>query len=114
MSRFLGDLGETLVDAYLIDRGFSIVDRNYYSRYGEIDIIAIDSAGTLRFVEVKSYKPDSMMDPRESVTSRKISRLVKTATDYLVFTNQPDAYSQFDLAVVRHGQVEEYLENIIS
>ena len=49
----LGDRGEDYTARYLEKQGFHIVERNWHSRYGEIDIIA-ENEEYLLFVEVKS------------------------------------------------------------
>jgi putative endonuclease len=59
-----------------------IIDRNYRSRYGEIDLIA-EEGETLVFVEVKARRGTAYGTPEESVTARKRDRLVLTAQTYL-------------------------------
>ena len=76
----VGRLGEE-VCKYLADRGYSIVERNYRIKGGEIDIIA-DNGDFIAFVEVKSRKPDSMVSGFEAVNKRKRSLIIKTAADY--------------------------------
>ncbi len=77
----VGRLGEEAVCKYLADRGYSIVERNYRIKGGEIDIIA-DNGDFIAFVEVKSRKPDSMVSGFEAVNKRKRSLIIKTAADY--------------------------------
>ena len=77
----IGRLGEEAVCKYLADRGYSIVERNYRIKGGEIDIIA-DNGEYIAFVEVKSRKPDSMVSGFEAVNKRKRSLIIKTAADY--------------------------------
>ena len=77
----IGRLGEEAVCKYLTERGYSIVERNYRIKGGEIDIIA-DNGDYIAFVEVKSRKPDSMISGFEAVNKRKRSLIIKTAADY--------------------------------
>ncbi len=77
----IGRLGEEAVCKYLTERGYSIVERNYRIKGGEIDIIA-DNGDYIAFVEVKSRKPDSMVSGFEAVNKRKRSLIIKTAADY--------------------------------
>ena len=77
----IGRLGEDAVCKYLTDRGYTIVERNYRIKGGEIDIIA-DNGDYIAFVEVKSRKPDSMVSGFEAVNKRKRSLIIKTAADY--------------------------------
>ena len=78
----LGALGESLAAAHLEAHGLSIVERNFRTRYGEVDLIADDS-GTVVFVEVKTRRGSAFGTPEEAVTLRKRRRLVKVAVAYL-------------------------------
>jgi putative endonuclease len=53
--RHLGQLGEQLAAEHLVRRGFAIVERNYRTRWGELDIVAFDGR-TMAFVEVKTRR----------------------------------------------------------
>src|SRR2546423_6705931 len=79
-----GRLGEQLAAEHLVRRGFQIVERNYRTRWGELDIIAFDGR-TLAFCEVKTRRGATPgRDPLESVRSRKRSRVRKMAGRWLV------------------------------
>lgn len=78
----LGAQGETIAAAHLEAQGMRIIDRNYHSRYGEVDLIAEDGDG-LVFVEVKTRRSAAYGTPEESVTPRKRERLRMTAETYL-------------------------------
>ena len=78
MSRKKGDIGEEKAVKFLCDNGFTILDRNYYSRFGEIDIIALKD-NILHFIEVKSGK----YEPIYQVTPQKLSKIQKTSLFYL-------------------------------
>ena len=78
----LGALGETVAAAHLEAQGLNVVDCNFRTRYGEVDLIAEDS-GTLVFVEVKTRRSLAFGAPEESVTPRKRARLAKVAAAYL-------------------------------
>ena len=78
----LGALGETVAAAHLEAQGLNVVDRNFRTRYGEVDLIAEDS-GTLVFVEVKTRRSLAFGAPEESVTPRKRARLANVAAAYL-------------------------------
>lgn len=66
----LGAVGEKLAGDYLIKKGYHILQKNFRTRYGEIDIIA-EYKNTLIFIEVKTRRSDFKGKPFESVTSRK-------------------------------------------
>lgn len=80
----LGQLGENLALQYLKNNGYRILSRNFSSKFGEIDIIAIDpSAGsgqndpTLVFIEVKTRCGYYFGLPEEAITSWKIKKIIK-------------------------------------
>ena len=112
--RQLGDRGEAAVARAMARRGYAVLDRQYRCRWGEIDIVARDPAGTLCFVEVKRRGPCSIGLPREFVDGRKQEKLRKTAGAYLAESGE-DCPARFDVAEVfeETGGVLriEYLEN---
>ena len=88
----LGALGEQLAAEHLIRRGFEIVDRNYRTRWGELDIVAFDGR-TLAFCEVKTRRASpSSGNPLDAVRSIKRAQVRKMAGRWLVErTNRPRA-----------------------
>jgi putative endonuclease len=79
-----GSLGESLASSYLVKKGYEILDRNFISHWGEIDIIARRPDGVLVFVEVKCKIGTRFGMPYESVTYGKLKRLSKTIQFYLL------------------------------
>ena len=77
-----GRFGEDLACRFLIKKGYNILERNYRSRYGEIDIIA-ENENNLVFAEVKLRKNADFALPSQFVDSRKIRRISQTAGVYL-------------------------------
>lgn len=77
-----GAWGEDLALRYLTRRGYTLVERNYRTRYGEIDLI-LHEGDTLVFVEVKLRRGTGFGDPVEAVTPRKQSTIRSLATQYL-------------------------------
>jgi putative endonuclease len=80
MSRSKGDIAEERACRYLRQNGFDIVDRNVYSRFGEIDIIALKDE-TLHFVEVKSGS--EYEKAIQNITPKKLQRFLLTVETYL-------------------------------
>jgi putative endonuclease len=81
--RSLGALGEEIAAQHLLARGFEIIDRNFRTRWGELDIIAADTH-TLVFCEVKTRRATRRWrDPLESVDARKRLRLRRMAGQWL-------------------------------
>lgn len=82
MAAQTGQVGEEAVARWLRENGYVILDRNYHSRYGEIDIIARDET-YLVFVEVKTRDAARKAEPQEAVTASKQRKLIQTALLYL-------------------------------
>ena len=79
----IGKYGENLAKEYLIKKGYEIIETNYrYSRYGEIDIIALYKK-ELCFVEVKARKNDKFGTPMEAVTKNKLSKILSCIKNYI-------------------------------
>ena len=76
-----GDMGEDFAAKYLEEKGYEIIERNFNTRLGEIDIVAKD--GTyIAFIEVKSRAEDCLYAPREAVTRSKQRKICKAAMLY--------------------------------
>lgn len=71
---------------FLIDKGFTIIERNYTKKIGEIDIIAT-KGGIIHFIEVKtivSRVTNDRYNPFENITPFKLRKLARTIEWYLV------------------------------
>ncbi len=77
-----GVAGEVLAARFLRDKGYTILSSNYHSRFGEIDIIAVDGPYIV-FVEVKARSERSFIEPREAVTQSKQDKILRTASLYM-------------------------------
>jgi putative endonuclease len=79
----LGALGERLAAEHLACRGFRIIERNYRTRWGELDIVAFDGR-TLAFCEVKTRTLSSGgVTPFEAIHRRKRGRVRRMASSWL-------------------------------
>ena len=78
----IGAWGERLAEKYLLDRGFELIERNYRTRYGEVDLV-MRQADLLVFVEVKTRSNDTFGFPEDSVTPLKQEHLLLAAEQYL-------------------------------
>jgi len=78
-----GKIGEDRAAAYLLDHGYTIQTRNFRTRYGEIDIVAIAPDGTIVFVEVKSANTTSCGNPLYKVTPAKQRTIAGMAKRYM-------------------------------
>lgn len=80
--RKTGKRGEDIAADFLLSHGFTIEERNWRTRVGEIDIIATKD-GMYHFIEVKTRRSLSAGSPEESVTEQKLLRLETLAHAYL-------------------------------
>ena len=107
MSRAKGNVAEDRACEFLMRNAFSIIERNFYSRFGEIDIIATRDE-VLHFVEVKSgLDYESAI---QNITPTKLSRLIRTGDVYMK-KNSLDISFVYDAIVVTPKNIE-YVENI--
>ena len=95
----LGKRGEDLACEELEKRGYTIVDRRFRTRCGEIDIVARD-AGVLVFVEVKTRSGSNFGTPFESVTWQKRQRLSRMAASYVLLKRIAGVPCRFDVVAI--------------
>ena len=130
----IGRIGEDIATQWLKKSGFSIVDRNYNRKWGEIDIVArlpAQSGGTngeIHFVEVKSVSYETRMElnlavsrgtwrPEENVHKNKQDRLKRAIQTWLLEAHYAGKW-QIDVVTIRmvprekHAKVK-MLENVV-
>jgi putative endonuclease len=98
--RVVGDAGEDAVASWYIAAGFSVLDRNWRVRGGEIDVIARRGT-TLVFCEVKTRRSDRFGTPAEAVTAQKQARIRGVAREWLAAHRVRADLLRFDVAAVR-------------
>lgn len=104
--RAIGSRQEELAAAYLEQRGVRILERNYRSRQGEIDLIARDG-DYLVFIEVKFRKDNRHGVPAEAVNARKQQRIRHTAAYYLYQSRYgDDVPCRFDVVAILDNDIE--------
>ena len=106
MSVVKGKLAEDRAIKYLQQERFIIIDRNFYTRFGEIDIVALRD-NTVHFIEVKS---GIGFDPVYNLTPQKLSKILKSIEIYLIRKNLQMDY-MVDALIIR-GEEIEMIENI--
>lgn len=96
---------EDLAEKYLKGCGYRIITRNFYSRGGEIDIVARDG-DELVFIEVKGKRNNNFGLPQEMVTRRKIRNLMSAALCYMQKGTCKGRSCRFDVVsiMVRPGE----------
>jgi len=98
--RKTGNLGEEIACKFLEKRDFSIKDRNYLKKWGEIDIVA-EKDNILHFIEVKSVSYETDHLPEENVHPWKQKRMARTIQTYLLEKKIPDEIEwQIDIMAV--------------
>ena len=100
--RAKGRAGEDAAAAYLAGKGYQIIKRNYYTRYGEIDIIADDGV-FLVFAEVKKRNGKKYGTGAQAVTSKKIERIRMCAMIYMGQNGLHDQKVRFDVLEISGG-----------
>jgi putative endonuclease len=94
-----GEKGESLAAWYLRKKGYKIIEQNYRSHLGEIDIIAKEKQ-TIVFVEVKSRRSVRYGSPKFAVTPKKQRKISMVALYYLKTTRQTDVKARFDVVAI--------------
>lgn len=97
----IGKIGEKKACTYLIEKGYKIIRKNFFARYGEIDIIATTkSEKTYVFIEVKTRTTDSYGTPEDAVTHSKLQKMKNAA---LLFMNKIEA--DIDNLIIRFDMI---------
>jgi putative endonuclease len=99
LSRQRGDEGEEIALRYLEQYGFEVVETNFHSSQGEIDIIAKDGE-FLVFVEVKYYSYRSYGSPVGAIRKSKKQSLIHAAQTYIYKHNVKNTYCRFDVIAI--------------
>ena len=99
----LGRWGEDRAVRYLKKRRFKIIERNYTSPIGEIDIIC-RKKDLLVFVEVKTRRKEAIISPRYSVSTRKQRKISRVAQYYLKTNRCENPRCRFDVIEVWAGK----------
>ncbi len=94
-----GAIGEELASKFLKKQGYKIVEKNFRTSLGEIDIIALDK-GTITFVEVKTRKSTIFGYPQEAVGLKKQKKISQVASIYLNQKNLNSEKARFDIIAI--------------
>lgn len=127
-NKIIGAWGEQIAANYLKNKGFTVLDRNYRKKWGEIDIVARDTEEKVHFVEVKtvSYETKQQLSaavtrrtwrPEENVHAFKLHKLQHVIASWLM-DNEYYGLWQIDIIAVRLVSREKfatvkYLPNIV-
>ena len=94
-----GEKSESIAVSYLKKQGYKIIEQNYRTKLGEIDIIAKEK-GTIAFIEVKSRKSKNFGNPKWAVTPKKQRKISMVALWYLKTTKQSNVKARFDVVSI--------------
>jgi putative endonuclease len=95
----LGKLGENLALKHLKSKGYRILTRNFSSKFGEIDIIAIHE-NDLVFIEVKTRFSQAFGPPEEALTPWKIKKIIKAGQYFQLLHPNLPASLRLDAVVI--------------
>ncbi|MGE5808769.1 MAG: YraN family protein [Nitrospirota bacterium] len=102
----LGQEGEDRAARYLAKQGYRILERNYRTRVGEIDLIVLHQ-GTVVFVEVKTRTSDAYSAPELAVTPQKQRRMIKAALGYIKHRKFHQVPCRFDVVAISAATEKE-------
>lgn len=110
----VGNLGEETAVKFLKKNKYKILEKNYKTKLGEIDIIC-ENSEYIVFVEVKTRKQGTAIPGYTAVNYKKQQHIIRTASIYLQ-ENKPEKQPRFDIIEVEHRNdgtalVKEHFEN---
>ncbi len=112
----IGKTGEKQAARYLESNGVAVLTMNYYTPYGEIDIIG-KKGDLLIFCEVKTRTSRKYGFPEESITAKKRNALINSSLFYLQENDLLDSFWRIDvISILKKGNVMQYdwIENAIT
>ena len=112
-TKITGNEGENRAAAYLEEKGFEIIERNWRTNRGEIDIIAVKN-DILAFVEVKSLPNGTLDMIQRELNYQKRQRIIKTSKRFLLNHRQySNSYVRYDVIVIDMPGIEPvyHIEN---
>ena len=98
----LGATGEQMAMRYLVDKGYVILEHNYYNRHKEADIIALDR-DKIVFIEVKTRTSDYFMQPEEAVNHQKRKNIMRVANQYVRYHKRTEPIRFDILAIIKNA-----------
>lgn len=99
----LGRWGEKRCERYLKRKGFRTLTRNFWCKLGEIDLVMVDTDGSIVFVEVRTRANEDFAPAESSVTYAKKSKLLRAAQYFLATHNIADRPVRFDVVTIVLG-----------
>ena len=100
----LGRWGEKRCERFLRRKGLKTLSRNFSCKSGEIDLIMVDSDGTVAFVEVKTRASEHFGPSESAITSAKKTRMLRAARYFLATHEIDDRPLRFDVVTIVLGE----------
>lgn len=107
----LGKIGEEIACQYLEENDYEIIERNFYCRQGEIDIIAKDKNEVV-FIEVKTRTNNNYGNPIDSITYYKQKHIIKSVQYYLYKRKLEKVFVRIDVIEVYSKEEKYYVSHI--
>jgi putative endonuclease len=98
--KLLGRWGEKRCEKYLKRKGLKTLARNFLCKTGEIDLIMVDTDGTLVFVEVKTRASEDFSPTESAVTFNKKTRMNRAARYFQATHQIEDRPLRFDVVAI--------------
>jgi putative endonuclease len=106
-TRDVGVAAESLAERELVRLGYRILERNFRSKQGEIDLVA-DDQGVVCFVEVRSRGRTDLGLPEETIGAEKRRRIARAAEHWLVAHAASERLCRFDVVAIDEDGVTLY------
>ena len=109
--KIFGNWGEKRCEKFLNKKGLKTLTRNFLCKTGEIDLIMLDSDGTIVFVEVKTRKSEDFTPAENALTYPKKSRMLKAATYFLSKNKIENRPCRFDFVTIVNDNKNEIINH---
>jgi putative endonuclease len=112
-SQALGEAGERIAEAWLVQRGWRILERRFRNGHRDLDLVA-EQGGTIAFVEVKTRQGNEFGHPIEAVDWRKQRELGRSAAVWIARHGHAEQMFRFDVVgvLIKGGSVRvRHVEN---
>lgn len=96
----LGQWGEKRAERLLRGKGLKVLARNVFCKTGELDLVMVDTDGTLVFVEVKTRADEGFAPAEAAITAAKKRRLTRAVRYFLTCHDLQDRPCRFDVVTI--------------
>ena len=111
-NKLIGNFGEEIALSLLKENKHTVIETNFQTKTGEIDIISFDK-NILVFTEVKTRTNKLYGKPFESISYSKIKNIIKTSKQYIHYKNLYDYFIRYDVVEVELSHANKISTNYI-